>query len=112
MVFDILIVMKYNLSGITKVPHTTSTRQYWRNDMLRSIINLFTNPLKDEFSDHNAKGCTLMEKSFGDFLDSNTVTCPHGCGETIRVTDQEAHSSYGCAAATKIGRGPVKTAAV
>jgi hypothetical protein len=66
---------------------------------------------EDEFEDHKAEGCTLMEKSFGAFLDSNTVICPHGCSETIRSTDKEAHSLYGCAVATKIGRGPVKTAA-
>lgn len=41
------------------------------------------------------------------FLDSNTVTCPHGCGQTIRVTDEEAHQSYGCDIAADIGRGPI-----
>lgn len=59
---------------------------------------------------HLSEGCEPFEKSFGEILDSNTVVCQHGCGETIRVTDEHAHEVYGCDISTEIGRGPVEIA--
>lgn len=48
-----------------------------------------------------------LEHRLTAFFDSNTMTCPHGCGHTIRVTDEDAHQSYGCDIAAEIGRGAI-----
>ena len=48
-----------------------------------------------------------LEHRLTAFFDSNTMICPHGCGQTIRVTDEEAHQSYSCEIAAEIGRGAI-----
>lgn len=48
---------------------------------------------------------TSLEASLTGFLNQNLVQCPHGCGNTIRETDEFHHGEYGCKIAIAMGRG-------